>query len=93
MFFPSYSALQSAHTAWSRAAEDGGPGVAERLKKIKSLIVEPKESSELQSTIESYRAAVQSSVYRGTGGAVLLAVCRGKLSEESILRMRHAVGL
>lgn len=80
VFFPSYSALASAHAAWARPPPDG-ESIVDRIKKLKTLCVEPRESSELANTIEAYTAAVQMSVRRGSGGAILLAVCRGKLSE------------
>ena len=85
VFFPSYAAMQSAHAAWLRSpgggAADGAPSVLERIKRNKTLIVEPRDAAECAAAIESFKAAVQSSVFRGTGGAMLFAVCRGKLSE------------
>jgi len=81
VFFPSYSAMQSAHAAWALASPDGGPSVLERLRKLKTLVVEPRDASECAAAVQTFQDAVQSSLFRGTGGAMLLAVCRGKLSE------------
>ena len=81
VFFPSYSALASAHASWLTPAADGGPSVLERIKKLKTLVVEPREASELVEAVQTYQNAVKSSVLYGTGGAILFAVCRGKLSE------------
>ena len=81
VFFPSYSAMQSAHAAWALASPDGSPSVLERLRKLKTLVVEPRDASECAAAVQTFQDAVQSSLFRGTGGAMLLAVCRGKLSE------------
>ena len=80
VFFPSYSAMQQAHAAWVLKPPSGGLSVVERIKKLKTLVVEPRDSSELASSIETYQNAVKSSVLHGTGGAMLLAAPR-KLSE------------
>ena len=81
VFFPSYSALSSAHAAWMRPAAEGGPSVLERIRKMKTLVVEPRDASELPGAIDDFQGAVKRSVLHGTGGAMLFAVCRGKLSE------------
>ena len=81
VFFPSYAALKSAHDAWSKSPDAGGQSVVERIGKLKTLVVEPREASELAGAIATYTSAVQASVRRRSGGAMLLAVCRGKLSE------------
>ena len=45
------------------------------------MVVEPRDGLELKATVESYMAAIDEPVPGGTGGGMLLAVCRGKLSE------------
>ena len=75
-------AFRSSHGAWQvRPPTDGGPSVLDRLKKLKTLVVEPRDGAELAAAINSYEGAVKSSTLHGTGGGLLLAVCRGKLSE------------
>lgn len=48
---------------------------------MKTLVIEPRDGAELQAAIATYTTAVKASERRGSGGAILLAVCRGKLSE------------
>lgn len=75
VFFPSYSALQAMHAAWISRNPSGAPSIIDRLLKHKHVVVEPRESSACNAAVEEYLSAVH------TRGAVLLAVCRGKLSE------------
>jgi regulator of telomere elongation helicase 1 len=69
------------HAAWTRCATAGGPSTLDRLRKLKSLFIEPRDGSECAEMVEGFHAAVAASVKTGVGGALLLAVCRGKLSE------------
>ena len=48
----------------------------ERLRKLKHVVVEPRDGAALGAAVDEYMAAV-----KGARGGVLLAVCRGKLSE------------
>jgi regulator of telomere elongation helicase 1 len=51
-------------------------GVWSRLQAHKAPLIEPRESSQLKACIAAFDAAIASGK-----GAVLLAVCRGKVSE------------
>lgn len=86
VFFPSSAALRSAHEAWAAPALNGAglaesPSVLERLGKMKQIIVEPRDSVELQAAVKGYREAIERYERTNHGGAILLAVCRGRLSE------------
>jgi len=81
VFFPSYAALKSAHTRWEQRGADGAPSVLERLAKHKHVILEPRSAAEIGPAIELFRQHVATSERTGVGGAMLLAVCRGRLSE------------
>ena len=81
VFFPSYAALASACHVWQQPGADGRPSILDRIQKLKTLVVEPRDSNKLAASLATYRGAVESSVRHRHGGAVLLAVCRGKVSE------------
>ncbi|KEG13755.1 helicase [Trypanosoma grayi] len=80
VFFPSYVALNTAVELWR--AGSGRPGdtvtVWGMLAELKPVFVEPAETADLQPIVLSFQREVDSDPSRG---AVLLAVCRGKISE------------
>ncbi|EKG04513.1 helicase, putative [Trypanosoma cruzi] len=80
VFFPSYVALNAAIELWR--AGSGRPGesltVWGMLEDLKPVFVEPVEASDLQTIVSRFQREVDSAPSRG---AILLAVCRGKISE------------
>ncbi|XP_073995615.1 regulator of telomere elongation helicase 1 homolog [Rhodnius prolixus] len=71
-FFPSYSALNKAVEHWKST------GLWAKLLNIKSIYVEPTRKHEFNEVMADYCRAVSE---RNGRGAVLLGVCRGKVSE------------
>ena len=45
------------------------------------VVVEPRDATSLPEAIGRFNSAVDASTRTGVGGAILLAVCRGRLSE------------
>lgn len=79
VFFPSYGAMHSCVEVW----KDKGPGsdgakpsVWEHLLRVKLIVAEERESSQFGAAILAHRTNVDSGY-----GSILLAVCRGKVSE------------
>lgn len=68
-FFPSYVLLQKLYDAWDET------GVIKRMERIKGVYQEPRESSHYKFVISAF----YKDVYRR--GAIMFAVCRGKISE------------
>jgi len=74
--FQSYSQKDQMLQAWRQS------GVLEEIKQRKPLFDEPKGNAELRQTMELYSKALdQPPSPGGVGGAILAAVCRGKLCE------------
>lgn len=74
--FQSYSQKDQMLQAWRQS------GVMEEIKQRKPLFDEPKGNAELRQTMEQYSKALdQPPSPGGVGGAILAAVCRGKLCE------------
>lgn len=69
-FFPSYAMLLKYFENWEEQS------IADEMKKIKDVYIEPKQSKKYKNVISDY----YQSIYKGKG-AVLLAVCRGKIAE------------
>ncbi|XXQ39088.1 Helicase ATP-binding domain-containing protein [Plasmodiophora brassicae] len=82
VFFPSYAAMSVLIQRWQASALIG------RLEMHKRVIVEPKSSSELAGCLAAYREAIESGQ-----GAMLFAVCRGKVSEGVDFSDRAARGV
>lgn len=70
LFFPSYSFLDRVVNRWKEC------GIDDELSQITDYFVEPRDAKSLESIINKYYNAVNSSK-RG----MLMAVCRGKVSE------------
>lgn len=70
VFFPSYVVMSSCVELWKRSE------IFNRISKCKTVIVEPRSSSEMKSSIKEYNELIAEGK-----GAVFLAVCRGKASE------------
>ena len=72
MFFPSYILMKNYYDQWK------GMNIVSEIEKHKSLYMEPKDSAEYKFVIKDY----YEDVYKGPQkGSILMAVCRGKVSE------------
>lgn len=69
IFFPSYMMLKQFYELWEQH------GIIKRLERLKGVYQEPRESSHYKFVI----AAFYQDVYKK--GAMIFAVCRGKISE------------
>ncbi|PAA47632.1 hypothetical protein BOX15_Mlig004721g5, partial [Macrostomum lignano] len=84
-FMPSYTFLEKMRTRWANT------GLLERLERRKELVVEPRGSNaEFEEAMRTFIARIEASKAQaaanqqqgdGCTGALLLAVCRGKMSE------------
>ncbi|XP_045152856.1 regulator of telomere elongation helicase 1 isoform X1 [Echinops telfairi] len=72
VFFPSYPVMERSLEFW-RAGD-----FARRVEETKPMFVEPRSKGGFSEVIGAYYAKVASP---GSGGAIFLAVCRGKASE------------
>eukprot|EP00004_Rigifila_ramosa_P014531 TRINITY_DN3311_c0_g1_i2.p1 TRINITY_DN3311_c0_g1~~TRINITY_DN3311_c0_g1_i2.p1 ORF type:complete len:416 (-),score=70.62 TRINITY_DN3311_c0_g1_i2:39-1286(-) len=63
---------------WRDSPAGSGGSIWDRICRHKSPVVEPRESSKLQETMEEYYSLLKD---RSRNGAVFFAVCRGKVSE------------
>lgn len=72
VFFPSHSLLSKLVNRWRST------GAIDTMKEHtgKQIVYEPRSQSELDSSLRRYRNAIDD-----CGGAILLAVCRGRVSE------------
>jgi len=72
MFFPSYAVLNNCYEAWQDAA------LIPKIEKIKRLYKEPKDSARYQLVMDQY----YEDIFEGDKkGAILMGVCRGRISE------------
>jgi regulator of telomere elongation helicase 1 len=87
VFFPSYAAMNGALEMWKMT---GGPQcdatVWGQLSELKSLFVEPSDGGELPLIIQNFQQCAEKD---GRGGALLFAVCRGKISEGVDFSDKH----
>lgn len=87
VFFPSYAAMNGALELWKMT---GGPQcdttVWAQLSDLKSLFVEPTDGAELPLVIQNFQQCAERD---GRGGALLFAVCRGKVSEGVDFSDKH----
>ena len=72
IFFPSYMMLKTYYESWATM------GMIKKIEHYKSLYREPKDSAEYKFVIKDYYKDVYSNDRKG---AILMAVCRGKVSE------------
>jgi Rad3-related DNA helicase len=77
VFFPSYVTLNECITCWKNTRE-GDSSLWDILNGHKPIFMEPKESFLLSKSFKDYEAAIDGNPI---GGAIYLAVCRGKASE------------
>lgn len=72
VFFPSYSVLRSSVSKWEEC------GIWNSLSAVKSIFIEPQGKIAFQEGITQYYEKIENP---DSQGAILLAVCRGKVSE------------
>ena len=75
VFFPSYGVMDAMVACW----ESGG--VMARIREKKAVFTEPRVSGEMSECIAEYQRAIEGGGASGLTGALMLAVCRGKVSE------------
>ncbi|KAL0102854.1 hypothetical protein PUN28_018269 [Cardiocondyla obscurior] len=77
-FFSSYKTMDNIHKRWKSS------NMWEKLSKLKEIFIEPKTNEELKQTMDEYHEVIKESSSEGrcaTSGAILFAVCRGKIAE------------
>ena len=86
VFFPSYSFMQQLLESWqSRNCE-----IWSTLAKHKHVFVEPRTTTETRNVVQKFQLTIDNSIADvKTKGAVLFAVCRGKISEGVDFSDRH----
>lgn len=79
VFYPSYASLYSCVDVWKRVGpgiDRSRPSIWEHLLRWKRIVMEERDSSKVSAAVLAHRANVDSG-----HGSILLAVCRGKVSE------------
>ena len=76
VFFSSFGSMEACLKAWQQPGAGGTPGVFDRIKRHKDVVVEPRQSNRFTEACEDYREKLSNK-----SGAVFFAVCRGKASE------------
>lgn len=76
VFFPSYSQMNLLIQSWKEKKLKSGRTIWIELERYKDLYVEPKDKSDVPLIITRFSASIESGK-----GAILFAVCRGKMSE------------
>lgn len=72
MFFPSYFLMEKCYQIWN------DNGILWKINNIKTVLKEPKDSTQYQMTIEKYYGSIFG---EEVTGALLMGVCRGRISE------------
>lgn len=82
IFFPSYKLMARCEEVWNQH------NVKSHIEKYKKLFSEPKDPSKYQATMDKYYTAIFSKkkamIRKGSSsqkGAILMGVCRGRISE------------
>lgn len=91
IFFPSYKVMNDIYERWTKS------GGLHKIQMIKKVLKEPSNAAEYQLIIDRY----YSSIYEdedGKGGAILMGVCRGRISEgldfsDNAARMVIIIGI
>ena len=79
VFFPSYAVMEDCIEFWGKPTPGAqfSKTIMNRICQLKEVVVEPRNKNSFKQVIEKYNAKVDEM----TRGAILLAVCRGKVSE------------
>ena len=72
MFFPSYRIMETCHEYWMNSE------IGAKIDKHKVLLKEPKDPSQYQIIMDRYYTSIFEEEQRG---AILMGVCRGRISE------------
>ena len=83
IFFPSYKLMQKCDELWATT------NVKNHIEKFKKVFTEPKDPSKYQKTMDMYysaifskkKAAIMKKTSASQQGAILMGVCRGRISE------------
>ena len=75
MFFPSYWLMNSVYERWEYS------GVLDEIQEHKIVYREPKKAAEYQIIMDRYYSAIFEGGTASQNGAVLMGVCRGRISE------------
>lgn len=83
VFFPSYAVMDACLGHWKVTEDGNGRTLWAALARLKTPFVEPREKGELARCLSAYERAVDTapSGPDSPSGAILFAVCRGKVSE------------
>lgn len=89
IFFPSYKLMEEVYQIWAIS------GALKEMEQIKNVYKEPKQASEYQLVIDRYYNSIYEDEKKG---AVLLGVCRGRISEgldfsDNAARMVIIIGI
>uniref|UniRef100_A0A0N4ZRV0 Helicase ATP-binding domain-containing protein n=1 Tax=Parastrongyloides trichosuri TaxID=131310 RepID=A0A0N4ZRV0_PARTI len=76
VFFPSYAPMYTLLKIWKENRLKNGNSIWNELEKNKCLYVEPKDKSDVPGIMANFELSVEND-----RGAILFAVCRGKMSE------------
>lgn len=77
VFFPSYASLYRTVDFWRAGRKDSSKTIWGLINECRPVFIEPTENSDLVTVIEKFKENAE----RKAGGAILLSVCRGKISE------------
>ena len=72
MFFPSYFLMEKCYDIWRDY------NILDKIDRLKTVLKEPKDSTQYQLTIERYYGNI---FEEDATGALLMGVCRGRISE------------
>ena len=75
IFFPSYWLLNNAYEQWEAS------NVLYEIQEHKIVYREPKKAVEYQGIMDRYYSAIFNGGTASTNGAILMGVCRGRISE------------
>ena len=75
IFFPSYRLLNEIYEQWENS------NVLDAIQQHKIVYREPKKASEYQGVMDRYYSAIFGGGTDSINGAILMGVCRGRISE------------